>query len=560
MHRQRLLIALLALPIAALLSALEPYLLKIAIDNHLTQGDFTGAKHIALFLFIVVMAGYGVRYVYTYGLQYVGQHAVASLRERVYRKILTYELSIFDREPTGTLLSRTVSDAESLSESLATGIVSIFLDVLTILFTVGMMMLLSPSLAIAVLILLPLLWLITQWFGKKIRHTFIAVRESNSALNGFLNESLAGLQIIQLFRKANHKLNQFSRLNRAYCDATVKSNIYDASLYALMEGFSAICIGFLLWTLATPSLHAIYSAGLLIAFVEYLQRIFNPIKEFSAKIATIERAAVDLDRIFSVLNNPQTIESDGKPFTHMKMGVAFKNIRFRYRDKDPWVIDDVSFDLKKGETLAIVGSTGSGKSTLMKLLLRHYETYEGEILIDDKEIRTLNRRDLHNAVSLVAQDVFLFDGTILDNIALGRDGIDAARVRWALTHAHADAILARYPERELHVLKERGANLSLGEAQLFAFARALAGFGDLVILDEATGNIDTATEAHIEAAILEILSMKTTIVIAHRLSTLKRATRILVLEQGRIVESGSYAELIEKQGVYFRLYETQFQE
>lgn len=558
-HKPVLGLTLVAMAIAACLAAVQPYLIKIAIDDHILKGDLHGTHRIAWILLAAVLIEYGAKIAYTYGMQYAGNKVVAAMRERVYAHLLGFDMAYFDHKPAGVLLSRTISDAESLAESLASGVVSILLDVLSIIGICAMMIWLSPLVSLWLLVLVPVLWAIIHWFGVRLKRSFTAVRHWNAELSGFLDESISGITIIQLFRKVRDRLSGFSKINRAYCQATVRSNIYDASLYALMEGLAALCIGSLLVALCVPNLSTAISVGLIVAFIEYLQRIFLPIKEFSAKIASIQRAAVDLDRIFGILDENPVYRDGALPLAAITRGIHFDHVHFRYRETGDWTLRDLSFEIKVGEKIAIVGKTGSGKSTLVKLLLRHYDHTRGAISIDGIDIKAIRRDDLYRRINLVSQDVFLFEGSFYDNIALGRPGIDRARVAWASRLTHADRFIARYPGAYDHTVRERGVDLSAGEAQLVAFARAMAGDGDLVILDEATGNIDSATEREIEEATLAVLSLKTSIVIAHRLSTLKHVDRILVMKQGEIVESGTHAYLLSLRGEYYRLHEAQYE-
>lgn len=559
-YRLLLLAALVAMVFGAGLSVTQPYLIKQAIDHHILRGDLSGTRRIAWLFLLAVIGEYAVKGVYTYGLQSIAQKVLGALRQSVYNRILEFPMAYFDRTPTGVLLARTVSDAESLGETLAAGVVSILLDVLTIASTLAMMIVLSWTLSLGVLGFAPLLWVLIRWFGYRLKQSFSVVRHFNAELSGFLDESLAGMSILQIFRKTAERRQGFNGLSRAYCQATVKSNVYDASLYAIMEGMLALALGILLLAMASPGLRVVYSAGLLVAFMEYLQRIFSPIKEFSAKIAMIQRASVDLGRLMTILESPDRIGDGSGALAHIREGVRFDHVRFRYRETAPWVLNDMSMSVHPGETVAVVGTTGSGKSTLIKLLLRHYDTYQGHITVDGRDVRTLKRRDLYRTIALVAQDIFLFDGTIYDNIALGRPGIDLNRVEHACRIVGAATFIERYSDGYFHQIRERGGNLSAGEAQLLAFARAMAGDSEMIILDEATANIDSETEHAIEEAIAHILALKTTIVIAHRLSTLKRVGRILVLKDGRIVESGTHADLLVRQGEYFRLYQAQMLE
>lgn len=556
-HRFVFFAVLAALPIAAGFAVIQPYLVKLAIDEHILNRDFSGIQAIALVFLAVVLGEYAVKSGYTYGLQLVGQRIVGDMRRRVYAHLLQFKMSYFDEKPTGVLLSRTVNDVESLGEALASGVVSIFLDILVIFGTLVMMLWLSWTLSLGVLVLVPILWLVIRWFSRRLKQSFTTIRHVIAELNAFLDESISGLAIIQLFRKEKNRADAFQHLNRRYCDATVKSNIYDASLYALVEGIAALCLGGVLWVVVSPWAQDIYTAGLIVAFMEYLQKIFLPIKEFSSKIAMLQRAAVDLDRIFSILNTREVITSEGKALAKIAHTIRFDRVSFRYRAGNDWVLRNVSLTIPYGQSLAIVGATGSGKTTLIKLLLRHYEDYRGAIWVDGHELREIRRADLHRRIHWVPQDVFLFDGSIRENIALDRDDIDANRVAWAAQVANAAPFIERYPDHYQHRVSERGANISAGEAQLLAFARALAGDGDVIVLDEATAAIDSETEHAIEDAIAHILAMKSTIVIAHRLSTLRRVDRIVVMKDGRIVEDGTHSALMALKGDYYCLYRAQ---
>ncbi len=551
-HRRGILLCLLILPAVAALSALSPYLLKIAIDDHLLTRRFSTLASVAGLFLLAAIGEHGLRALYSYGVQKMGYRIVGDLRRAVYNRVLAMKAEVFDRKPAGVLLSRTVNDAESLAESLSAGVFSILLDVLTIGAILVGMFLLSPPLALFTLLLLPLVALLIRFFSARLKRAFARSRHLIGELNGFLDESLAGLIPIQLFQKERERNADFRQLNRAYCDTTISTNIYDASLYAAIDGLSALAIAALFFLSTRPFLESVASAGLLVAFMEYLHKIFLPLKEFSAKIATIERTRVDLGRILEMAESPDVLEDGTVPLAEPISRIAFETVSFRYRKDGPLALDAVSFTLKAGESIALVGKTGSGKTTILKLLLRQYDQYQGAIRANDCELRTLKRRDFADRVAVVPQHAFLFEGTIAENIAIGRPLTNADIAR-AATFARAAPFIAALPKAYESPIRERGQNLSAGEAELLALARALADARDLVILDEATGNVDSATERAIETATAEILSKKTCIIVAHRLSTLRRVDRILVVKEGKVVESGSHLELLQKGEEYAQL-------
>ncbi|MBK9752807.1 MAG: ABC transporter ATP-binding protein [Nannocystis sp.] len=572
-HRRWLWLGLLMIPVVAAVSALRPLLVKQAIDGDIAAGSALGLRFTAMLFLGAVMAEFFASAVQVYALQRVGYVTISDLRRAVFRHVLRLPARFYDKTPIGSLLARSTSDIEALSETLAFGVFTILTDVAVILSIVTAMFILDARLTLISLAVAPLLAVLVRFFSSRLRALQLEIRKAQSVQSGYLAEQLAGVTVAQLFGREQATGDEYERLGGRYLRATKTANWYDASLYSLMDGISALCVALLIYFAApelfpaTPAATGV-TLGLLFAFIDYLQRVFVPIREFSAKLATIQRAVASLERIYSLLDEPAEPRSSpgaADPLAGFTGGVTVENLRFRYRQGAPEVLRGISFTIAPGEIVAVVGRTGSGKTSLGRILTRTYDDYEGHVHLATTngplEVRDVVPDALRRHILMVQQDVFLFNDDVAQNVSLGEPGLanDPARIEAALrTVQAADFVAARGGLG--FVVGERGRNLSVGETQLLAFARVAARSPTLLILDEATASVDSMTEHKVQAAIEELLRGRSVLVIAHRLSTVRRADKILVMQAGEVVEQGRHEDLLARGGVYAELYRMGFKE
>lgn len=557
------------IPLVAATSTVRPLLLKHAIDVNIPASDMPGLRVTAGVFLLAVIATFITQSVEIYALQRAGHYVITDLRRIVFRHVLHLPSRYFDQHALGSLLTRTTSDVEALGETLSFGVFMILSDLVMIVSILAAMFVLSPWLTLATLTIAPFLVWLVQRVGGVLRRLQLEVRTAQAAQNGHLAEQLAGVTIVQLFGRERAAYERYRQLGERYVSATKRANVYDALLFSVMDGVSAFAIALLIFFAAPRVLHeqGVVTLGLLFAFIEYLQRIFVPIKEFSGKLATIQRAAASLERIYGLLDEPAE-PSDDVPDDSLRTwrgGVRIRDLRFRYHDDAPEALRGISFDVAPGEVVAIVGRTGSGKSSLGRVLTRLYHGYEGSVTLTtdeaDLELRNIPLKALRKHLLMVQQDVFLFSEDVAYNVAVGDPELLATpdRIRTALRVVHADSILESRGGLNLSV-GERGANLSAGEAQLVAFARVAAREPAMLILDEATASVDSLTERKVQAAIEELVVGRSVLVIAHRLSTVRRAHKIIVLDRGQITEMGSHDALMRENGTYAELYRMGFSE
>jgi ATP-binding cassette subfamily B protein len=558
-YRRQFFLALVCLPITSGFLLAQPYILKVAVDRYIAHNDSHGLT-VAGLLYAGALIG---EFLFFYGQYYatmmVAQKSLADLRRDLFAHLQNLPASFFERNPVGRLVTRLTTDVDAINEAFTAGTLTIFMDVLTLLGIVVIMLSLNLRLAAVTLALLPPLLVVLNFFRVRSRETYRAIRERIARINAFLQETLSGIVVVQLFAQEKKMFAEFERRNRDHRDANHLSNIYEASVFSIVEAASSMCIALMLWYGAGQIGKGAVALGTLVAFVEYLQKFFVPLREFSTKYTTMQSAMTAVERVFQLLDAEVTIASPAAPHRAERVQgrITFDHVWFAYKEEE-WILRDVSFTVEPGEKIALVGATGAGKTTISKLLNRSYDVQRGRILLDGVDVREWDLSCLRRQIGVVLQDVFLFAGDVATNITLGRADITRAEVEQAARHVNADRFIRRLPHGYAEQLRERGSNLSAGQRQLLSFARALAYDPAILVLDEATSSVDPETEVLIQDALTKLMSKRTTLVIAHRLSTIQNATRIIVMHKGQVREVGTHQELIEQRGIYWRLYRLQY--
>jgi ATP-binding cassette, subfamily B, multidrug efflux pump len=562
---RQVLLALAAIVVGGLASLAQPYLIKIAIDRYIATESIAGLDRLALVYLSVIAVGFVAEYGQTWAMQLTGQRIMFDLRMAIYSHLQRLDLRYYDRNPVGRLMTRVTSDVDVLNDLFTSGVVTAFGDMFMLVGIMTTMLWMNWRLALVAFAVLPLIVVITQWFRRNVRESYRVVRGWIARINAFLQENITGMATVQLFRRENLNFSRFDEIDRKHRDANVESIFYYAVFYPAIEAVAALASALIIWYGGASVLSGTLTLGALVAFLQYSQRFFRPISDMSEKFNVLQSAMASSERIFKLLDEPVAVLSPEQPASRPAGAnghIRFENVWFSYNTAAPdenWVLKDVSFQVHPGERVGIVGATGSGKTTLINLLLRFYDVQRGRITIDGVDIRQLPLSDVRGLFSLVLQDVHLFSGTIADNIRLGNAGIDDEELRRAAHAVHADGFIDRLPDGYAHAVAERGSTLSVGQKQLLSFARALAFDPRVLILDEATSSVDTETELIIRDALHVLMAGRTTIAIAHRLSTIQDMDKILVLHKGRVREMGTHQELLAERGIYFKLFELQYQ-
>lgn len=549
------------LALVSLLRLVGPYLVKVAIDDHILAGDFDGLKGVGLLFVAVLLVQFAVGYGQTYLTNLTGQRIMADLRRQIFGHVERLDVSFFDRTPVGRIITRMTNDVDVLNELFTSGVVNIVGDLVSLLGIIGIMLWLDWRLALVSFAVVPVLFAATLWFKRRVRGTYRKVRTALARINAFLQEHLTGMAIVQVFVQEERKAGEFDERNREHLEANLASIFYYAVYYPLVDILGAVAIALIVWYGGGQVLQGAVQLGVLVAFIQYSERFYKPISDLSEKFNILQSAMASSERIFNLLETPIRIQDPEDPvrLDRVRGEIEFRNVSFAYNAEVP-VLEDINLRIAAGEKIAVVGPTGSGKSTLINLLCRFYDVTEGAVYLDGVDIRRLPLETLRGSLALVLQDVHLFSGTIEENIRLWRKDIPREEVEAALREVHGDRMLARLPAGLATQVGERGANLSTGERQLIAFARALAHQPAVLILDEATSSVDTETELLLQDAVFRLMEGRTSIIIAHRLSTIQHCDRIVVLHKGRIREIGTHQELLARGGIYTRLYQLQFSE
>lgn len=554
--------------LTAIISSFRPYLIGFSIDHYISIVDennrpIPDLKSLAVFLGLLgglLLIEILLNFFVIYNSNRIAQQVIRYLRVRLFNHIIRFKLAYFDRTPNGVLVTRSVSDIETIAEIFNNGILTLMVDGLRMLFIISIMFYMNWVVASVVIIILPMMVIITNLFQKALKSVYQTERTVTAKLNTFVQERLSGMMIVQLFNRQKQEFEKFKIINKELRTAFLKTNVYFALLFPVVDVVSAIAIGLLLWFggLRT-TMRGDVSAGEIIAFISYITMLTQPMRQIADRFNSIQRGLIGADRVFKILDEDETLPNSGTGLLKEVRGeIAFENVYFSYVQENP-VLKGISFHSKPGQTIAIVGATGAGKSTIINLLSRFYDIDSGDIKVDGKSIYSVELSNLRYHIAVVLQDVFLFNTTIFENIILGNEDISLEEVEIAAKEIGIHDFIMTLPNGYFSEVSERGASLSVGQRQLISFLRAYVYNPEILVLDEATSSIDTESELLLQNATEKLTKDRSSIVIAHRLSTIQQADQILVMEQGKIVERGTHQELLELEGYYQKLYEVQFQ-
>ncbi len=551
---------LLSISVAGL-GPVRPYLTKVAVDYSLVNKDYNSLMYISIALILSLILQSIVQYYLTYYTQLMGQKVIFDIRVKLFEHVQKLALKFFDKTPIGRIVTRVTNDVESLNELFSTGIITVFSDIFIILWILGFMFFMSWDLSLVTLSVLPFVIFATSIFRKKVRVAYRDVRFHLARLNTFMQEHVQGMNVVQIFGKENEEYKKFADINRDHTIANVKSVFYYAVFFPVVDFFSSLAITLIIWYGGGNVVQGAMSLGVLFAFIQYTEMFFRPIRDLSEKYNVLQTAMASSERIFNLFDDDTFIKNPENPIKLEKVRgrIDFENVCFAY-NPDDYVLKNISFSINPGETVAIVGATGAGKTSIINILTRFYDINSGTIKLDGIDLKLLDKRDLRKYISIVLQDVFLFSGTIYGNITLNNENISIEEAKKAAQIVGADKFIESLPNKYMEEVKEKGSTLSVGQKQLISFARALAYDPKILILDEATSSVDTETEILIQDAINKLLANRTSIVIAHRLSTIQNANKIIVMHKGEIREVGNHQELLAKKGIYYRLYQLQYKD
>jgi ATP-binding cassette, subfamily B, multidrug efflux pump len=573
-YRKLFWLSVVLMPLNSAFMLAQPWVIKVTINTFLA-GQRTAPPHwlapaiaasnghglfVMAGLYMVLLAGeFSTFYGQFYLMMMVAQYSLSDMRLALFRHVERLPMAFFDRTPVGRLVSRMTADVDAINEMFSAGSLTIFIDLLTLSGIIAIMFAMSPRLALWSLCAIPPLILIINFFRVRARAVYREIRERLAALNAYLSEAIGGIAVIQLFTREAETRREFDALNIKSRDMQMMSNIYEAGIFSSVEMLSSITLAVIVWAGGGEMMHRLIRLGTLVAFIEYAKMFFMPLRDISGKYTVMQSALASAERLQALMAEPATIASPAEPrrITKGRGAIVFDHVDFAYRPNEP-ILKDLSFSVEPGQKIAIVGPTGAGKTTIIKLLNRFYDVTSGRIMVDGIDVREWDLSALRREIGVVQQDVFLFSGGIIENIRLGRTELGEREVREALARAQALRFVEQLPGGLYEPVSERGANLSSGQRQLLSFARAFAYDPRVLVMDEATSSVDSETERLIQVALNALLSNRTALIIAHRLSTIERADRILVLGSGTLRESGTHQELLDQRGLYYRLFELQY--
>jgi ATP-binding cassette subfamily B multidrug efflux pump len=557
-HWAMVLVAFVAIVAGSALALAQPWLTKIAIDDHITPGDLAGLRRLGQWFLAVLLLSFVAEFIRTSVMQTIGQRILHTVRADVFTHLQRLDVKFYDRNPVGRLMTRVTTDVDALNDLFASGVITVFGDVLMLAGIMTAMVIMDWRLALVAFSVLPAIAWATMWFRRNVRENYRQVRGLVARLNAFLQEHLTGMGTVQLFDQQAHSFRQFDAINREHRDVNIASIFYYAVFYPIIEILASLSGALIIWIGGGWAIEQQVSLGVLVAFLQYSRRFFQPISDLSEKFNILQAAMAASERIFGLLDTkvemPTAPPSSDRRFDGPGR-IEFDQVWFAYTGEE-YVLRDVSFVAAPGDRIGIVGATGSGKTTIISLLLRFYDVSKGRILVDGIDVREWPVDQLRSRFALVLQDVHIFSGTVSSNIRLGRPEVTDEGMRQSAAAVHADRFIRALPNGYDTPVAERGATLSVGQKQLLSFARALASDPAILVLDEATSSIDTETEALIQDALHTLMAGRTVFAIAHRLSTIQDMDRILVLHKGKVRESGTHQELLALGGLYFRLWET----
>ncbi len=546
---------------ASFLQLLGPYITKLAIDKYIKAGDLSGLNRLVILYVAVLIGTFTIQYAQVFVTQYLGQRLMFDLRSQIFKHLQRLSLRFFDKNPVGRLMTRVTSDVEALNQMFSQGVVNIFGDIFLLAGIVIVMLSMNLELALWTFSVIPILFIITSVFKRKVRVQFRNVRKWLAEINSYLQENITGMNIVQIFNRERLNYNKFKDINQGHANAYVKMIFYYAIFYPAVELVGAVALAIVIWRGGLLKIEGIATYGALVAFIQYARMFFMPISDLSEKYNVLQGAMAASERIFKLLDtNPDIVNPVSQPQERRINGrIEFDHVWFAY-NQDEYILKDITFKVEPGQSIAIVGHTGAGKTSLINLLGRQYDIQHGHLYIDGKDVKKWDLEALRSSISLVLQDVFLFSGSILENIRLHHREISKERVMEVCKQVNAHDFINELPKGYDTILNERGASLSMGQRQLLSFARALVFNPDILVLDEATANIDTETEIRIQQALKKMIRGRTSLVIAHRLSTIKNVDNILVFHKGRLHEMGTHQALLQKQGLYYQLYQLQYKD
>ena len=557
-HRGRVTLAFITIGLAALSGQIGPWLTKVAVDDHIVDGDWQGLQWIIAAFFASIVVQYGTQYAQTLITGMIGQHVMYDIRRDVFAHLQRLPLRYFDRTPVGRIMTRATNDVDALNDFFSEGVVSFFMDLCTLLAIIGFMVYIDLELTLICCTVIPVIAVSTFYLQGLAMKAYRELRLRLARLNSYLQENITGIEVVQLFNRQLRNLRDFDDEHLPYRRAEDREIHFYALFFPFTEFVGTFGMALILWYGAGSVLDDRIELGVLVAFLQYIRRFFRPIMDISDRYALLQSAMAASERIFELLITP--LEPEGGPRRNTSRAdhggrIEFRNVFFKYDpDAVDWILKDVSFKLEAGQSLALVGATGSGKTTIVNLICRFYDVQEGEILVDGLDVREWHAEELRRRISIVQQDVFLFSGDISANIRLGETTIGAAEIEQAARYVNAAPFIERLSQGYDHAVAEGGSTLSAGQRQLLSFARALAFDPEILVLDEATSSIDTETEQLIQDATAKLMNDRTSIVIAHRLSTIRNADQILVLHRGEVRERGRHEELLRQSGIYARLH------